>query len=314
MQLPAPRPQLNKKQSKPFVLTSRHDEIIRAVHDYRYVTATDITRLFYSPNSLKHVREILSRLSGGNDYVDRQYLFRFPLPHTHSGNAERIYTLGAKSRSYLQGMGIETNWYLRPSDVVSLTYQHLQHALSLTRFLIAARIFVQKHPEIELPVCLTEYTLRQHAGQVTIEIKKSSSLVQIPMVVVPDAWLDFRFPHTTAPKRPVLLEIDRGTEMQKYFKRHVASRIAFVKPNGEYHRLFGTNFVTIAYATTAGHRRLQNMLTWTEEILTDLGKQNYADVFRFTSLPEQGEYDEEQLFQASSWRQPFENRPVSLLG
>ena len=203
---------------------------------------------------------------------------------------------------------------MRPSDIAALSYQHLQHALSLTRFLIAAEVFARNNNEVALAGWQSEYTLRQHAARVNIQIHAGQGTGALPMVVIPDAWLDFRFPRTPTPRRPVLVEIDRGSEQQKHFKRHVSARMTFIKPNGEYSRMFGTNLVTVAYATTAGWKRLRNMLAWTEEVLVEQGKQNYADVFRFTSVAENGEIDEAALFQAASWYQPFRKQPVSLLG
>ncbi len=41
-------------------------------------------------------------------------------------------------------------------------------------------------------------------------------------------------------EHPVLLEIDRGSEQQKYFKKHVRARALFLA-NGGYKKLFGTN-------------------------------------------------------------------------
>src|SRR5438128_2017793 len=60
--LPASLPPspLQKSRHKELVVTKRHDEILQAVHKLRYVTAWDMTRLFYTPSSINHVREILS--------------------------------------------------------------------------------------------------------------------------------------------------------------------------------------------------------------------------------------------------------------
>ena len=93
MQFLAPLPQLNKRPDKPFVLTSRHEEIIKAVNSYRYMTALDITRLFYAPTSITHVREILHDLAGGSDFAHNSFLLRFPRPHSHAGNSQRIFIL-----------------------------------------------------------------------------------------------------------------------------------------------------------------------------------------------------------------------------
>jgi hypothetical protein len=94
-----------------------------------------------------HVREMLSGLSGKKDYADRNYLYRFPLPNTRIGGTEKIYTLGSKGRAYLQTQGMTVDWHFRPYKVASMTYQNCLHALTLTRFLVAAQVFCRNETE-----------------------------------------------------------------------------------------------------------------------------------------------------------------------
>lgn len=91
-----------RKKPAEVVISKRHEEILQSIHQLRYVTALDMTRLFYTPTSINHVREILSLLSGKGDCVERHYVFRIPLPDTRIGNSEKVYTLGSRGRSYLQ--------------------------------------------------------------------------------------------------------------------------------------------------------------------------------------------------------------------
>src|SRR4051794_30973929 len=87
------------RSKKPFILGKPHEEILKAVYFYRYMTALDVAYLLYSPKSLTHVREVLAALSGGEDFKTAHYLYRFRLPSI--GNSERVYTLGSKGRDYL---------------------------------------------------------------------------------------------------------------------------------------------------------------------------------------------------------------------
>src|SRR5947209_9846310 len=104
------------KQIAPILLTKRDEQILQAVYAYRYVTALDIAYLLFSPKSLTHVREILAKLSGGEDFHPRAYLFRFRLPG--SGNTERVYTLGSRGRDFLVNtLGLPVDWYFRPGKV-----------------------------------------------------------------------------------------------------------------------------------------------------------------------------------------------------
>src|SRR5262245_21595867 len=86
---------------KPLIPSNRDEDILKAIYKYRYMSARDLCHLLYSPKSLTHVREILHLLSGGDDYVDGQFLYRFPIPTSTKGTKARAYTLGAKGRDVL---------------------------------------------------------------------------------------------------------------------------------------------------------------------------------------------------------------------
>ncbi len=301
--------------SKPLVLTKRDEDILRAVAYYRYMTVDDLCRLlgYAYPASRKYVGKMLARLAGGDDYVERSNLFRFPMPDVRAGNSQRIYTLGAQGRSYLQDLGMEIDWYFRPKSTAELTYSHLLHPLALTRFLVAAQTLVRTHPEIQLTHMKIEYELRRDALEVMVTLpNKAGKQQEVPIPVVPDAWLDFFLSLQTNPTLPILVEIDRGTEQQQKFKEHIATRLAYVRRGGAYFQQFNTEYVTIAYATTGSEQRVRTMLAWTEEVMRDLQKQHFSELFHFTSLPE-GELDPERLFLQPVWHVPFQRQLATLL-
>ena len=311
---------LQKKRSSEVIITERYEEVLQAVHQFRYVTAMDMTRLFYTPTSINHVREILSKLSGKRDYAERQYLYRFPLPNTRIGNKEKIYTLGSKGRSYLQSQGLSVDWYFRPYKVAGMTYQNCLHALTLTRFLVAAMVFAKKAHGWELAKIKTEYELKKEIGEeqakqklVTVALTKDKGLDEEQVKVIPDAWLLFR--HANKKKsswHPVFLEIDRASEQSKFFKRLVRARVLFLT-NGGYKKLFGTNKGVIAYATTGNQTRLQSMRTWTKEVLGELQMKKLAYRFRFCSLSPAWEQDDQGVFLAQTWYSAVDKHPVPLL-
>ena len=323
-----PQQTLQKRQSKKsaeVVISKRAQEILEAIHTYRFVTAWDITRLFYSATSINHVRELLSLLSGKKDYADRNYLYRFPLPNTRIGNTEKIYTLGSRGRAYLQSCGMDIDWYFRPykfqftSDVMTY-YQPCLHALTLTRFLVAAQVFGKKSPEWELTTMRTEYALKKEIAEeqakkqaVTIAIKPDKGSEEEHVTVIPDAWLQF---HNLTGKKgswhPVFLEIDRGTEQQKHLKKHVRARALFLA-NGGYKKLFGTNKGVIAYATTGNEQRRNTMRKWTQEVLTELNLKKLSSRFLFCSLTSSWEQDEIRLFLAPMWSRASDKHAVPLL-
>jgi Replication-relaxation len=323
-----PQQTLQKRQGKKpaeVVISKRAQEILEAIHTYRFVTAWDITRLFYSATSMNHVRELLSLLSGKKDYAERTYLYRFLLPTTRIGNTEKIYTLGSRGRAYLQSCGMDSDWYFRPykfqfTDDVMTYYQPCLHALTLTRFLVAAQVLCKKSQAWELTSVRTEYALKKEIAEeqakkqaVTIAIKLDKGTKEEDVMVIPDAWLQFH--NSTGNKgswHPVFLEIDRGTEQQKHFKKHVRARAIFLV-NGGYKKLFGTNKGVIAYGTTGNDTRLNSMRLWTKEVLTQLDLKKLAPRFLFCSLTPSWEQDEQRLFLAPLWSRASDKHSVPLL-
>ena len=286
---------------KPFVLTPRMEEILKAIHFYRFMTAQDVTRLFYSPSSLRHVREILAPLAGGADFKPNQYLYRFQLPHITTGNRERIYTLGHRGREFLvQDVGLTVDWWFRPFKIKHLTYGQIIHDLVLTRFCVAAAAWAAKQPAFKLVQTRTCYELAKMGK------------------VVPDAWLLFERLKGSVHETyfPVLLEIDRGMEHQNKFKQHLRSRLEFVKKGGAYSKMFGQEAVMIAYVTTsetARYRetRVRAMCTWASEVLKELGKTNWSPIFRFASVVFDDLYSS-PIFDEPVWFRSDSSSPVTL--
>jgi hypothetical protein len=264
-------------------VTPTEEEILKTMSTYRYMTALDVAYSLFSPTSLTYVRSILTRLSGGEDYKERQCLFRFPWPTGKAGNPERIFTLGAAGRDIVQRLGIPVTWYYRPSKTGRLNSSYLAHQLLVTRFVICACRFTNQHPDYTLADVRLSFELEKQIGKREGE------------VVVPDAWLHFA--RDDGKKFPVLVEIDRGTEDQERFKNHVGGRIEFIR-SGDYAQVFGTQAVVIAYATTGrlqahAESRRKTMCAWTMEVLRERKLERWASIFRFTSAVEYARLYEE---------------------
>ena len=289
-------------------LSPTEEEILRTMSTYRYMTAIDVAHCLFSPTSLTHVRSILSRLSGGDDFKERQYLYRFPWPSGKAGNPERIFTLGSEGREVVRNLGIPVEWYYRPSKTGRLNGSYLAHQLLLARFVICACRFTNQQPDYSLAdvrLCYEiENSLSKRAGE----------------TVVPDAWLHFER-GADGVRFPVLVEIDRGSEFQEHFKNNVRGRLEFIR-SGEYAHVFGTPAVIIAYATTGrtqahADSRRNSMTAWTIEVLRELKLESWAGIFRFTSAVEYTRLYEEghALFIQPVWYRPDAPlTPVPLLG
>lgn len=164
----------------------------------------------------------------------------------------------------MRELGLSINWHSRPQDATHLSYGFISHNLTLTRFLVCAHLFAKK----------SAYSL----DDVRISYGMEGA-------VITDAWLLFK---KGGRKYPILLEIDRGSEYQHKFKKHVWSRIQFLE-SGEYQNVFASKGCAIAYATTGElseyrEARARAMRTWAMEILEEMNMEKWAQVLRFTSV------------------------------
>jgi hypothetical protein len=244
-------------------------------------------------------------LAGGEDLKTHSYLCRFGLPSV--GNAERIFTLGAKGRSFLAERGLPMNWYFRPHKLPHFSHRHLAHNLVLTRFLVALNVWMRKQTDFTLSKIRFGHELTGTPGRVTVSGKT------IP--VIPDAWILISRTRISN-DIPLMLEIDRGMEFQKRFKEHIRARIQFISSGG-YERMFGSRSVKIYYATTGQipeyrERRRVTMCLWTREVLEELRMQNWVDVFRFGSIEFAKLYDF-TLFEKPVWHRADSSDPMTFL-
>ena len=114
----------------------------------------------------------------------------------------------------------------------------------------------------------------------------------------------------------MLVELDRGTEDQKFFRRRLRAYIVFLKSRA-FRTLFGIENITVAFATTKDHNRVRQMREWAAKECASTNEPSWlANLFLFTSLPENmGDSAPRQLFLDPVWYVPFDDdNPVSLLG
>jgi len=279
------------------MLNDRDEEILEAVHRYRYMTALDICYLLFSPISITHVREILKELSGNNDNTATQYLYRFAMPKAKTGNLERIYAVGSRGRTVLLNKG-SPRGYFRPYTLDTLSYSHLLHALALTRVCVSATYFAkQQAPDVRILTLLSYH----------YETPPTPA-------VIPDAFILFGLYQD---KFPMLVEIDCGTEGQRQFKKGVANRSEYVR-NGDYRRAFYQDAVNICYIVIAESERQRQvrrttLMRWTMEVLEEQNRQSWGRVFRFaeSGLKEMYSLD---LFQKPVWYLPRREKPTYVFG
>jgi hypothetical protein len=82
--------------------------------------------------------------------------------------------------------------------------------------------------------------------------------------------------------------------------------------DGPYQEAFETTSLTVVVATTAGERRLLDLLRWTEAELAAAKEEAQGDLFLFASFsPESAQAAD--IFLARRWYPPFRRQPVALL-
>ena len=100
------------------------------------------------------------------------------------------------------------------------------------------------------------------------------------------------------------------------FKRHVKARLSFLE-SGAYTEVFGVRSVMVVYLTT-GQRpeyretRREAMTRWTKEVLQELKMEDWAGIFRFTSV-DLGDIYEQGIFEKAVWYKPDTSQPLPLL-
>ena len=283
-------------QSRKFVLKPADEIVLHWLNRFHYLNAAQICRLSYSRGSLSYVQAKLKTL------VAAGLLQRIWLPRREPrGSSPAVYTLARKGINYLRSLGVEVGVRFHPSEQSSLSYLFLNHTLELNDVLIAADLLCRSLPAYRLAALRHERELKREAVYVRDHEGRKAA-------VIPDAWLDLRI--REAYQVCIALELDRGTEEQKRWRRKVANLIAYA--NGPYQEAFHTRSLTIAVLTTAGDKRLLDLLRWTEAELKPEGEGAQGDLFLFTSLTPAAVAPED-IFIAQRWYQPFHQEAIALL-
>jgi Replication-relaxation len=261
--------------SQTLCITSSYDILLRGtpqvpagLYQLQLLTARQLTRLHYSAGSLTTVKARLKTLTTSgfvqSDVIPSR---RWRTPY--------YYTLGKAGVKYLESVGCDVSESWRAGKEVNQHALFVEHTLELNDVLISALLLHRDEPGVTLRGFEHERSLKRHPYQASWQGQT--------FTVIPDAFLDFHAVVDGSLRRmPILLEHDRGTEEQFYFRRRIRAYLMFLK-SGTYQQTFGTNAVTIAFTTFQGERRVEQMQRWTRIELknepTSLG-----ELFRFVAL------------------------------
>ncbi len=294
-------------RNKPFALTPGHDLLLHDLHTLHRATAEQLTRLHYKMGMLNTVKARLKDLS------DNRYVL--PLSHP-SIRLPYMYALDRKGLNHLAAQGVDVREYFRPSSEEDSAKNFLfrEHMLAISDILIHSLLFEKSEPSYRISNMLHERVFKNNPIKATYERNSREET----RTIVPDAYLAFGYTKESGNEvtLPVLWELDRGTEDQKFFRRRIRSYIVFLKSRA-FKTLFSIEYITIAFATTKDHNRIKQMREWTRKELAVTNEPSWlSQLFLFTSLPENmAEIEPRHLFLDPVWYLPSDDEnPVSLLG
>ncbi|WP_406462612.1 replication-relaxation family protein [Streptomyces sp. NBC_01622] len=278
------------------------EEILRAINRLQYMTAAQIGRLLY-PQAHDQNRYVQRRL---RSLTEAGYLLRLrELPAPRIGSAPHVFTLADKGRRFVAGRGdILASSYYRPSEERAKAEDNpfMEHTLAAVDVLVAAERLCRKF-QVSLPRLLNERQLKRSS----IRVQPVGRPEAPRMAVIPDAW--FQLTAVGCDPVSIALELDRGTEGQKHWRRKVASLTAWAE--GPYRRAFETDNLTVAVAVPTMARRVQ-LSEWTAQELESIGRDQLADIFLFTDASPVAT-DPFELFFDLLWYPAGQDHPVSLL-
>lgn len=282
--------------------------ILLALNRFNYLTTAQTSRLLY-PNLRDNNRYSSRRLKR---LVDSGYVLRLrDLPKPIYGSPPHVFTLARRGRQFLSKLGVETPSYFRPSEEGSKAFNrmYMQHTLASIDVLITAEALCkQKEYGVTCPRLYSERELKRAPLKVDVAPAPNSPSPESRRVtVIPDGW--FQLTVTGGAARSIALELDRGTEEQKFWRRKVAALVTWA--NGPYREAFETDNITIAVVAPSDARRDQ-LREWTARELHNRGISSDGDIFLFTSA-DPVQTPPSTFFFSPCWYLPHEQTPIGLL-
>lgn len=285
----------------PLRLGAVDEEILRAVNRFQYMTAAQVGRLLY-PNQHDDNRYVQRRL---RRLAEADYLLRLrELPTPRIGSAPLVFTLADRGRRFVAGRGdVLASSYYRPSEERAKARDNpfMEHTLAAVDVLVAAELLCQRF-QASMPRLITERALKRMNIRVQPHGQAGRSVA-----VIPDAW--FELQTADEPAVAIALELDRGTEYQRSWRRKVASLAAWAE--GPYRSSFEADNLTVAVATPSQARRDQ-LRAWTQQELEAVSGLHLAEIFLFTDASPVAT-EPFDFFFSPLWYPAGQSAPVALL-
>lgn len=251
-----------KKKKPPFEgITKRYDTLIRGTDEIPYgiyqfyrVTADQLTRLHYSPKSIKYVKEMLSTL------ITEKYV-QFDAMPTREYRSMYIYLLDNNGVEFIR---TTLRWnmpdHFRPSTEKGKNYLSLRHDVGITDIVISAILLQKQTEHYSLARFIHEHAMKQSPYKGNWQGKS--------FTLIPDAFLELRqrIPDGTYQYMALLLEHDCATEQRQYFKQRIREYVIMLKSKA-YKERFNVNAITILFTTFEGEKRRDQIREWAQQEL-----------------------------------------------
>jgi hypothetical protein len=286
-----------------FQPTPQHELLLRGstelpvgLYQLQLATADQLTRIHYKPGTLKTVKARLKQLT------DNGYLVADSVP-TRLFRSPYFYQLTDKALRYLATQGMDTQDVARPSGQHGTLF--IDHSLELNDVLISAALLFKATPTCYLDSFTHEQVLKRKPYKAKLPGGRT-------FTIIPDGFLDFRVVLDGKRfKTPLLLEHDRGTEQQQYFRRRIRAYITLLK-TGDYVTLFGSKAIGVVFTTFQGDKRIEQLRAWTRAEL-DLTHEatSLGQLFTFTSLERPPA--PLQVWTERCWLDPYDDELQALL-
>ncbi len=288
--------------NRPFRITPASDQLLRGstdmpvgLYQLHIATAEQLTRLHYSPKSIKWVLKHLKALT------DNGYVLADVKP-TKGPRGPNFYTLAHRGLRYLASIHVDVR-----EARVDGTLEHyllIDHMLELNDLLIAAALLKRSSANMYLHSFMHEQILKRRPYKATWQDKEGKTQTY---TIIPDAFLTFclRPQSGQIVDRRVLLEHDRGSEEQRHFRRRIRAYISLLKRQKP---------VPVAFTTFNGPQRVGQMREWTwQELASTQEPVALGSLFRFGSFERPP--DPCDVWTEPNWYTPYdEHKPRALLG
>jgi len=275
-------PPTHNRHPSSLCLTERDFSILQALHDYRYLTADQLQRLFFPSRHRAYERlaqllthQLLDRVFQGV-YIDKM-------------NQARLYILDRRGVEVLQTRSTRPLRWRKSDKRVSPMF--LKHNVAMNDVRIAATL-ASMHIHGQQCSWRTDYELHQAYDRVQISTQDK------PLAVIPDGYWQLQTANRTA---HFFFEMDMGTMSIKRFQQKIRAYIAYSN-SANLRQRFGTKSFRVL-TVTLSQQRLQHLKLATERVCG-------RNIFWFTTLDE---LSENTFLQADIWYKAGQAHPVSLL-